>query len=206
MIKMTFLLSVLTLTLLLASCGSSNEAAQTKQSPQQSQSIELKEASKPANLRQRQAAAQQTSVTATTPAASKQNLVQFEVYDIKGNLRNSNEWIGKQPTVVNVWGTWCPPCRREIPDLVKLNSEYSGKGIALLGLAVRDTPQKVQKFAAMNKMDWLMMIGERNHLLTLGVTTGVPTTIFYNRDGKETQRFVGPRSYEVFKKAFEAIL
>ena len=206
MIKKILPLSVLSLALLLASCGSSNEAAQPKQSPQQSQTKQIQEASKPANLRRGQEVAPQASVTATTPAATKSNLVQFEVYDIKGKLRNSNEWIGKQPTVVNVWGTWCPPCRREIPDLVKLYSEYNYKGIEMLGLAVLDTPQKVEKFAATNKMKWLMMIGERSHLLTLGVTTGVPTTIFYNRDGKETQRFVGPRSYEIFKKAFEEIL
>ena len=147
---------------------------------------------------------QQTPTTTATEA--KPTIVQFAAYDIKGNLHNSDEWIGKQPTVINVWGTWCPPCRREIPDLVRLNQEYREKGVALLGLAVRDTPQKVETFAATNKMTWVMMIGERQQLSTLGVTTGVPTTIFFNREGKEVQRFVGPRNYDVFKQAFEAIL
>lgn len=201
-------LSLLILIFLLASCGSSNEAERTKPTNRrvdQSQTRKIKPAPEPLPFVQpRKTATQQTQTTAATE--SKSNLVSFAAYDIKGNLHNSDEWIGKQPTVVNVWGTWCPPCRREIPELVLLNAEFEKKGVALLGLAVRDTPQKVEAYAANNKMTWLMMMGERKHLYALGVTTGVPTTIFFNREGKEVQRFVGPRSYDVFKQAFEAIL
>lgn len=201
-------LSLLILVFLLASCGSSNEAErtnQTKKRVNQSQTKQIKPAPEPLPFVQpRQTATQQTPTTAATKP--KSNLVSFAAYDIKGNLHNSDEWIGKQPTVINVWGTWCPPCRREIPELVLLNAEFEKKGVALLGLAVRDTPQKVEAYAANNNMTWLMMMGERKHLNSLGAITGVPTTIFYNRDGKEVQRFVGPRSYDVFKEAFEAIL
>jgi thiol-disulfide isomerase/thioredoxin len=204
-------LSLLLVALLSVACGSSNEASQTDKAKNLSQAKQIKPAPDPleAKLKKVQAQLKQTTATPSASAEitkSKSGLVQFAAYDIKGNLHNSDEWIGKQPTVVNLWGTWCPPCRREIPDLVKLNQEYSEKGVALLGLAVRDTPKKVEKFAAANKMDWLMMMGDRQHLASLGSITGVPTTIFFNREGKEVQRFVGPRSYEVFKRAFEAIL
>lgn len=211
MIRITSALSVLILVFLLASCGSSNEAERTNQVTRrsQTQTRQIQPAPEPLPFVQpRETATQQTATNAETKTKTepKSKLIQFAAYDIKGKLHNSDEWIGKQPTVVNVWGTWCPPCRREIPELVLLNAEFEKKGVVLLGLAVRDTPQKVETFAAKNKMTWLMMIGERDHLYTLGVTTGVPTTIFYNRDGKEVQRFVGPRSYDVFKEAFEAIL
>lgn len=203
-------LSLLILVFLLASCGSSKEAERTNQMKKrvsQSQTKQIKPAPEPLPFVQpRQTATQQTPTAAVAATKPKSNLVSFAAYDIKGNLHNSDEWIGKQPTVINVWGTWCPPCRREIPELVLLNAEFEKKGVALLGLAVRDTPQKVEAFAANNNMTWLMMIGERKHLNSLGAITGVPTTIFYNREGKEIQRFVGPRSYDVFKKAFEAIL
>ena len=60
--------------------------------------------------------------------------INFQAYDINGSLRNASEWIGQQPVVVNIWGTWCPPCRREIPDLVKLYKEYQPKGQRTRGI------------------------------------------------------------------------
>ena len=204
MIKTALALSLMVLVFLMVSCGASDETSQSNQATKQLQSKQIQPAPEPLNVQLRKTTTQQTSTSTATE--SKPNVVQFAAYDIYGRLRNSDEWIGKQPTIINIWGTWCPPCRREIPDLVRLNQEYEGKGVALLGLAVRDTPEKVEKFALSNKMTWTMMIGEQNQLNTLGVITGVPTTIFFNRDGKETQRFVGPRSYDVFKQAFEAIL
>jgi len=143
----------------------------------------------------------------TTPKVNPtSDIIQFSALDINGKQRSSEEWIGKQPVVINVWGTWCPPCRREIPELVRLYEEYHSKGVEMLGLAVRDSPQQVEGFAAKNNMMWVMLMGERDLLYTLGATKGVPTTIFYDRNGKEVGRFVGGRDYGTFKRAFESIL
>lgn len=136
---------------------------------------------------------------AETPTVESEFL--FTAYDLNGNARNSNEWVGKQPVVINFWGTWCPPCRREIPDLVRVYNEFQSQGIEMIGLAVNDTPEKVIRFAAENGMNWVMLMGDRD----LGIRyqiTGVPTTIFLSRDGKELGRFVGPRDYATFKEAF----
>lgn len=143
------------------------------------------------------------NVTAT---GSISNQFVFTATDIDGNQRISDEWMGKGPVVVNVWGTWCPPCRKEIPDLVKLYEEFKPKGIEILGFAVRDTPDKVRKFSEGNNMNWVMMMGDQGAIETFGSIRGVPTTIFIDKDGKELGRFVGARSYKEFKEAFEALL
>lgn len=132
----------------------------------------------------------------------------FAAYDVNGTLRHSSEWIGQQPVVINIWGTWCPPCRREIPDLVKLYDEYRYKGIEIIGLALeRDrSARKVEEFAQANNMQWVMLIADRSVAQAVRLGSGVPTTIFLNQQGKEVTRFVGPRSYDVFKEAFESIL
>ncbi len=142
----------------------------------------------------------------TTQVNPKSDIIRFSALDINGKQRSSEEWIGQQPVVINVWGTWCPPCRREIPDLIRLYEEYHSKGVEMLGLAVRDTPQQVEGFAAKNDMKWVMLMGERQNMLTLGSIRGVPTTIFLDKNGKELNRFVGPRDYDTFKAAFESIL
>jgi thiol-disulfide isomerase/thioredoxin len=129
----------------------------------------------------------------------------LEAYDLSGTLRRFDEWIGKQPVVVNIWGTWCPPCRREIPDLIKLYDEFGPKGVEIIGLAVeRGSPDNVGRFAQQMGMQWVMLIGSREHLVQYQ-TSSVPTTIFYDRNGNVVGRMTGMRSYEEFRPAFELI-
>jgi len=139
-----------------------------------------------------------TSIHPPGSTSATSSGIAFQAYDINGKLRRSDEWIGKQPVVINVWGTWCPPCRKEIPDMVKVYEEFSSKGIEFLGIAVRDTPAKVKRFTESNNMNWVMLMGDPSTLSTMGNITGVPTTIFLDRNGKEVQRFVGPRDYQTF--------
>ncbi len=156
-----------------------------------------------------------TSQTAETFAQQQTPTTTLAAYDTNGELHNLDEWIGKQPVVINFWGTWCPPCRHEIPELVKLYDEYNARGIEIVSLALRDTPDKVNAYTDQAGMDWIMLLGDQNIAGQYRIT-GVPTTLFYDRDGnlasvkdhngQIVNRFVGPRSYETFKEAFESIL
>ncbi len=139
-------------------------------------------------------------------AVSTLNVPLFNAQDINGKWHSADEWLGKKPTVINFWGTWCPPCRREIPDLVKLYDEYKGKGVELISLAVNDSPDKVKEFAAANKMDWLLLMAEDQILIDYKATNGIPTTIFIDKEGNEITRFIGMRDYETLKQGFDAIL
>lgn len=130
----------------------------------------------------------------------------FNAKDISGTWHSADEWLGKQPVVINFWGTWCPPCRREIPDLVKLNDEYAPKGVVLISLAVNDSPSSVENYAANNNMDWELLMAEEQILVDYKVTTGIPTTIFIDRNGNEITRFIGMRDYATLKQGFDAIL
>lgn len=134
------------------------------------------------------------------------NVPHFSAKDIDGEWRHSSEWLGKQPVVINVWGTWCPPCRREIPDLAKLYEEYKPKGVELISLAVKDTPDRVRQYAERNNMNWVLLMSEDQILIDYKATRGVPTTIFIDKDGNEIARFIGMKDYDALKKGFEAIL
>ncbi|MEE8405054.1 MAG: TlpA disulfide reductase family protein [candidate division Zixibacteria bacterium] len=134
------------------------------------------------------------------------NVPHFSAKDIDGELHHSSEWLGKQPVVINVWGTWCPPCRREIPDLARLYEEYKPKGVELISLAVKDTPERVRQYAGRNNMNWVLLMSEDQILIDYRATRGVPTTIFIDRDGNEVVRFIGMRDYDTLKRGFEAIL
>lgn len=129
----------------------------------------------------------------------------FAAKDLEGKVRQSTEWVGKQPVVLNFWGTWCPPCRKEIPDLIKAYEEFKPQGVEMVGLAVRDNVGSVTKFTAEKGMNWPMLMGD-GALVARYRVSGVPTTIFIDSKGNEIGRFVGPQSYETFKQAFQAVL
>lgn len=142
--------------------------------------------------------------TATeTPAVS---FATWSATDVDGNLRQATEWVGKRPTIINFWGTWCPPCRKEIPDLIKLYAEYNPRGVEILGFAVRDEASNVRIFADEARMNWVMMMGNEEVLDKYGPITGVPTTIFLDINGQEVKRFIGPPTLEEFKAAADMIM
>lgn len=170
--------------------GDKQEAAKTEQNSSEP-SVQVTTTETPAGT------------TTATPAVS---FATWSATDIDGNLRQATEWVGKRPTIINFWGTWCPPCRKEIPDLIKLYSEYNPKGVEILGFAVRDNASNVQIFADEARMNWVMMMGNDEVLEKYGPITGVPTTIFLDINGKELKRFIGPPTLEEFKAAADMIL
>ena len=144
-----------------------------------------------------------SSTTATN--ASGPSL--FTVQDLQGNTRSANEWIGKQPVVINFWGTWCPPCRREIPELAKLYAEYKNRGVEIIGVALERSagPAQVAQFASQNAMDWVLVMGNQAIADTYQVRS-VPTIVLYDASGKEVNRLVGLQDAATLRTAFESII
>ncbi|MEN6561041.1 MAG: TlpA disulfide reductase family protein [Acidobacteriota bacterium] len=62
----------------------------------------------------------------------------FKVQDLQGRTLSLADYKGKV-LVINFWATWCPPCRREIPDFIEAYAELKGRGLEILGLSVDDT-------------------------------------------------------------------
>lgn len=162
--------------------------------------------SKEQNAGQSNNAAPQTAANTTANTSTPSAGIQFTASNLDGSSQSSSQWIGKGPVVLNFWGTWCPPCRREIPDLVKLYEEYHPRGIEMIGLAVKDEPGDVGSYAMRAGMKWVMLMATDDAIQAYNVVNGIPTTIFLGPDGHEITRFIGSRSYEDFKPAFEAVL
>lgn len=78
--------------------------------------------------------------------------------DVNGLETPFDDITGKV-TVVNFWATWCAPCRDEIPDFIKLQSEYRGRGVRFVGIAA-EKPDKVPVFARELGINYTILIGE----------------------------------------------
>src|SRR5262245_60664989 len=77
-------------------------------------------------------------------AVSALTLIQFP--DLAGNSTTLSHWQGKV-VVVNFWASWCPPCREEIPGLVRMQVKYAANGLQIVGIAV-DSVEKSRQAAA----------------------------------------------------------
>lgn len=97
--------------------------------------------------------------------------------------------------VVNLWATWCGPCRMETPELVKLHKEYQGRGVEMVGLSTEDpdaSEESVSDFVRQYKVDYQIGWATREVALTLMQGRGsIPQSFIIARDGRILKRFVG---------------
>ena len=115
----------------------------------------------------------------------------FTVTDLDGKTISFADLKGKV-VLVNYWATWCPPCRAEIPDLVKLQDKYRDK-LVVLGISEDEdaTPQEVKAFAVAQKMNYPVVMKTPALSKIFKGVSALPTTFVIDPEGKIRQRHVG---------------
>lgn len=109
---------------------------------------------------------------------------------LDGRTLNSKDWKGKV-TLVNFWATWCPPCREEIPDLIKLQERYKDQ-LQIVGVSSDEgSPDDVAKFAAEHKMNYAIVMETPELAKAFPGVFALPTTFVIDRDVKIVQKHVG---------------
>jgi len=128
----------------------------------------------------------------------------FTLVDLNGKSVSLSDFRGKI-VVLNFWATWCPPCRREIPDFIDLQKEYGSRSVQIVGIAL-DEPEKVQAFARQNGMNYPVLLGSDEVSMKYGGIEGIPTTFIIDKNGRIVNRFEGFRPREVFETEIKQLL
>ena len=92
--------------------------------------------------------------------------------------------------VLDFWGTWCGPCRKSVPELVKLHETFGSKGVTFLGIALRDSLAAVAAFQKEQNIGYPLLLGD-NKVARDYAIEGVPTLIVLNRRGEVAYKEVG---------------
>ena len=99
--------------------------------------------------------------------------------------------------LVNLWATWCGPCRMETPELVKLHKEFQSRGVEMIGLSTEDpeaSAESVSDFIREYKVDYHIGWATREVAQTLMQGRGsIPQSFVIARDGRIVRRFIGFR-------------
>ncbi len=113
--------------------------------------------------------------------------------DSFGNNRQFSEWDGKL-LLVNFWATWCSPCREEMPLLQTISQQYSGQGLAVVGVAIDENDAVLEYLKDFPVAYPILLGGDANPdpSLLFGDTRGVlPYSVIIGRDGKLLAQHAG---------------
>tara|TARA_B110000467_G_C18307764_1_gene475849 strand:- start:1005 stop:1595 length:591 start_codon:yes stop_codon:yes gene_type:complete len=132
----------------------------------------------------------------------------FSLRTVQGDLFNLSDYKGKV-VLLNFWGTWCGPCRREIPDFNKLHDKYQKDGLEIVGITITSgSPENIYSFMKDWDIEYTILTDIEDNE-TQRVTayygraigqpiTGLPTTLIIDRDGYIVKGYIGPRNEELF--------
>jgi thiol-disulfide isomerase/thioredoxin len=98
----------------------------------------------------------------------------------------------KKVVLLNIWATWCGPCRYEIPELQRIHDQYAARGFEVIGVSVDESGvESVKQFVAEHKMTYPQVLDAEGKLATILETSMLPTSVMLDRTGKIVWKKIG---------------
>jgi peroxiredoxin len=146
------------------------------------------------------------SADTSSGQANSQMAPDFSLANLAGETVSLSDYKGKV-ILLDFWATWCPPCRKEIPDFVNLQDEYGAKGLQIVGISLdQDGVQVVKDFAEEFGINYPVLMGNSKVKADYGGIRGIPTTFLISRKGEIIDKYVGFRDKSVFEEAIKSLL
>jgi peroxiredoxin len=120
----------------------------------------------------------------------------FTLAELGGKTWTLKEQRGKV-VVLNFWATWCPPCRKEMPDLEALYQQFKEQGLVILAISDEDA-DKVKPFIAEQKVTYPILLDPGRKVNDLFQIEGIPKTFVYDRNGKLVAQSIDMRTRRQF--------
>ena len=120
----------------------------------------------------------------------------FTLAELGGKTWTLKEQRGKV-VLLNFWATWCPPCRKEMPDLETLYRQFKDRGLVILAVSDEDAG-KVRPFIAEQKVTYPILLDPGRKVNELFQIEGIPKTFVYDRSGKLVAQSIDMRTRRQF--------
>jgi thiol-disulfide isomerase/thioredoxin len=150
-----------------------------------------------------------TTVFAKTPGEVDVGSVLHEapLYGFAGDYRKLSELRGK-PLIINVWASWCGPCRAEMGSLERLSRRFGGKQFNIIGISTDDDANAAAAFLRQSKITFDNYLDRNLVLENMLGADSIPLTILIDAQGRVLRKIRGskewdsPQSLELIGKAF----
>jgi len=137
-----------------------------------------------------------TAMTRLEADDRKREHPEFTLKDLSGKTWTFAELRGKV-VLVNFWATWCPPCRKEMPELETLYGRFSSKGLVVLGISDEEAA-KVEPFIRERKVSFPVLLDPGRKVNEMFVVEGIPKSFVYDREGKLVAQSIDMRTQKQF--------
>lgn len=118
------------------------------------------------------------------------NKVDFVLNDLAGKPVHLSDYRG-HPILVNLWASWCPPCRLEMPYLIKYYHDHKDEGFVFLAVNSTDSFGPALQFAQQQEMDFPVVFDPEGKVMQLFGTQGLPSSYLFDKDGNLVYSNVG---------------
>jgi len=132
---------------------------------------------------------------------------EFTLSTPKGERIALSELKGRA-ILINLWATWCPPCRAEMPAIEKLYEKYQGQGLTVLGVnaTVQDNPLDIVPFVQEYGLTFPILLDETGAVARKYELRSLPSSYFINRDGTVHYVVMGAMTEALLQTQIEEIL
>jgi cytochrome c biogenesis protein CcmG/thiol:disulfide interchange protein DsbE len=144
--------------------------------------------------------------TAAHGQSAQQQAPPLTLKSIQGRVLSLSNYRGKV-VLLNFWATWCPPCRAEMPDLIRMQREYGARGLQIIGITYPpEALGEVRRFVRKLKVDYPVAIGTKETKALFDESETLPLTIVIDREGNIVERIEGILLAEEFEQKIKPLL
>lgn len=129
----------------------------------------------------------------------------FDLRDTNGNAVSLRGERGRV-VVMNLWASWCPPCRAEMPDLQRLAVAYAARGVVVIGANQGESARHAAAFARSLDVRFPIWLDSEQRYGRAYRALGLPTTVFIGRNGTIERAFDGPLTYPQMRAVLDGVL
>ncbi|MDQ6930939.1 MAG: TlpA family protein disulfide reductase [Candidatus Eremiobacteraeota bacterium] len=129
----------------------------------------------------------------------------FPLQSLSGTPASLRTFRGKI-IVLNLWASWCPPCRAEMPDLQRLYRTYKNRGVVVLGVNQGESAQRAGSFARSLQIDFPVLLDQSQQYGRVYAALGLPSTFVIDRTGMVASGFDGALTFDQMTAAVRPLL
>jgi len=130
----------------------------------------------------------------------------LELKDVEGRALRLGDYKGRV-VLLNFWATWCAPCRAEMPDLIKWQREYKGKGLQVIGVTYPpEELTEVRKYIKSIKVNYPVALGEEQTKALFDKGETIPVTVVIDKKGMVREVIQGIIFPEEFEQKVKPLL